>query len=226
MQGAARADRLGHQRRDPGGAPARTAGGALVSVQEINGMEGDIITMSELFRFERTGRRQGRQRPRLDSSRPASSPASTSDSSARASTCRSSSSRRSGSAKESEHVRRSDDSLHGLGLRGRVPAVAGPHRPRVRRERHGRASCCKQRLGQLDAVSDDRATLPRCCGRSTCANSRRVERWLESLPGMESLAGIIEQAGEHDPGYRLVLMSVAARRTRGHAIARPGPARR
>jgi pilus assembly protein CpaF len=27
----------------------------LTSVQEINGMEGDVITMSELFRFERTG---------------------------------------------------------------------------------------------------------------------------------------------------------------------------
>jgi pilus assembly protein CpaF len=27
----------------------------LVSVQEINGMEGDIITMSELFKFQRTG---------------------------------------------------------------------------------------------------------------------------------------------------------------------------
>jgi pilus assembly protein CpaF len=27
----------------------------VVSVQEINGMEGDVITMSELFRFERTG---------------------------------------------------------------------------------------------------------------------------------------------------------------------------
>jgi pilus assembly protein CpaF len=27
----------------------------LVSVQEINGMEGDVITMSELFRFERAG---------------------------------------------------------------------------------------------------------------------------------------------------------------------------
>jgi pilus assembly protein CpaF len=27
----------------------------LVSLQEINGMEGDIITMSEIFRFERTG---------------------------------------------------------------------------------------------------------------------------------------------------------------------------
>ena len=27
----------------------------IVSVQEINGMEGDIITMSEIFRFERTG---------------------------------------------------------------------------------------------------------------------------------------------------------------------------
>ena len=27
----------------------------LVSLQEINGMEGDIITMSELFKFERTG---------------------------------------------------------------------------------------------------------------------------------------------------------------------------
>jgi pilus assembly protein CpaF len=27
----------------------------LVSLQEINGMEGEIITMSELFRFEREG---------------------------------------------------------------------------------------------------------------------------------------------------------------------------
>ena len=27
----------------------------VVSLQEINGMEGDIITMSELFRFERSG---------------------------------------------------------------------------------------------------------------------------------------------------------------------------
>jgi pilus assembly protein CpaF len=27
----------------------------LTSVQEINGMEGDIITMSEIFRFERQG---------------------------------------------------------------------------------------------------------------------------------------------------------------------------
>jgi pilus assembly protein CpaF len=27
----------------------------LVSVQEINGMEGDVITMSELFSFERSG---------------------------------------------------------------------------------------------------------------------------------------------------------------------------
>jgi pilus assembly protein CpaF len=27
----------------------------LISLQELNGMEGDIITMSEIFRFERTG---------------------------------------------------------------------------------------------------------------------------------------------------------------------------
>ena len=27
----------------------------VVSVQEINGMEGDVVTMSELFRFERKG---------------------------------------------------------------------------------------------------------------------------------------------------------------------------
>jgi pilus assembly protein CpaF len=31
----------------------------LVSVQEIQGMEGDIITMSEIFKFERTGVDQG-----------------------------------------------------------------------------------------------------------------------------------------------------------------------
>jgi pilus assembly protein CpaF len=28
----------------------------VVSIQEINGMEGDMITMSELFAFERTGK--------------------------------------------------------------------------------------------------------------------------------------------------------------------------
>ncbi len=33
----------------------RTALGDVVSVQEINGMEGDVITMSELFGFERKG---------------------------------------------------------------------------------------------------------------------------------------------------------------------------
>jgi len=27
----------------------------LISLQEINGMEGDVITMSEIFTFERTG---------------------------------------------------------------------------------------------------------------------------------------------------------------------------
>jgi len=27
----------------------------LISIQEIQGMEGDIITMSEIFRFQRTG---------------------------------------------------------------------------------------------------------------------------------------------------------------------------
>src|SRR5690606_8007347 len=27
----------------------------LVSIQEVNGMEGDVVTMSELFRFERRG---------------------------------------------------------------------------------------------------------------------------------------------------------------------------
>ena len=27
----------------------------VISVQEVNGMEGDVITMSEIFTFERTG---------------------------------------------------------------------------------------------------------------------------------------------------------------------------
>ena len=31
----------------------------VVSIQEINGMEGEIITMSELFRFERRGIKDG-----------------------------------------------------------------------------------------------------------------------------------------------------------------------
>ena len=30
-----------------------------MSVQEIKGMEGDVITMSEIFKFERTGVDQG-----------------------------------------------------------------------------------------------------------------------------------------------------------------------
>ena len=32
----------------------------IVSVQEINGMEGEIITMSELFKFERRGMDDGK----------------------------------------------------------------------------------------------------------------------------------------------------------------------
>jgi pilus assembly protein CpaF len=51
---AARPDRLRARRGDPARAP-RGRQARLVSVQEINGMEGEIITMSEIFRFERQG---------------------------------------------------------------------------------------------------------------------------------------------------------------------------
>ena len=52
---AARADRLGNQRDRPGRTAFRRPP-KLISLSEITGMEGEVITMQEIFRFRQTGR--------------------------------------------------------------------------------------------------------------------------------------------------------------------------
>ena len=49
----ARADRLGDQRGGPGRADERRPAPPIVSLQEITGMEGEVIMMQEIFRFAR-----------------------------------------------------------------------------------------------------------------------------------------------------------------------------
>lgn len=66
----------------------------------------------------------------------------------------------------------------------------------------------KERLGQLDAVSEQ-GSLASLLRDKYLRELSPVEQWLESLPGMQALAAIIEQAGKTMPAYRLVLMSVA-----------------
>jgi tight adherence protein B len=66
----------------------------------------------------------------------------------------------------------------------------------------------KERLGQLDATSEQ-GSLASLLREKYLRELSPLERWLESLPGMQSLAAIIEQAGKTTPAYRLVFMSVA-----------------
>ncbi|MDH5254938.1 MAG: type II secretion system F family protein [Gammaproteobacteria bacterium] len=66
----------------------------------------------------------------------------------------------------------------------------------------------KERLGQLDAASEQ-GSLASLLREKYLRELSPVEQWLESLPGMQSLAAIIEQAGKTMPAYRLVLISVA-----------------
>ena len=47
----------------------------------------------------------------------------------------------------------------------------------------------------------------RSCARSTCGELSPLERALETLPGMERLARLIEQSGKTTPAYRVLLLS-------------------
>lgn len=66
----------------------------------------------------------------------------------------------------------------------------------------------KERLGQIDAASDQ-GSIASLLRDKYLRRLSPLERWAESLPGMESLAQLIEQAGKTMPAYRLILMSVA-----------------
>lgn len=64
----------------------------------------------------------------------------------------------------------------------------------------------KQRLGQIDAVSDQ-GSMASLLREKYLRQLSPLEAWIESLPGMESLAHTIEQAGHSFPAYRLLLVS-------------------
>jgi tight adherence protein B len=67
----------------------------------------------------------------------------------------------------------------------------------------------KQRLGQIDAASDQ-GSMASLLREKYLRQLSPLEQRLESLPGMESLAHLIEQAGHSFPAYRLLLIAVVA----------------
>lgn len=66
----------------------------------------------------------------------------------------------------------------------------------------------KQRLGQIDAASDQ-GSMASLLREKYLRRLSPLEQQIESLPGMESLAHMIEQAGHSFPAYRLLLASLA-----------------
>ena len=64
-----------------------------------------------------------------------------------------------------------------------------------------------QRLGQLDAASSE-GSIASLLRDKYMRQLSPNERWLESLPGMASLAQLIDQAGQTMPAYRLILISL------------------
>ena len=66
----------------------------------------------------------------------------------------------------------------------------------------------KQRLGELDSISDQ-GSLASLLRDKYLRQLSPLERWLESLPRMAALAQIIEHSGQKMPAYRLILISLA-----------------
>ena len=66
----------------------------------------------------------------------------------------------------------------------------------------------KERLGQIDSASEE-GSLSSLLREKYLRRLTPLERQLESLPGMEALGQIIDQAGKSYPAYRLVLISLA-----------------
>lgn len=67
----------------------------------------------------------------------------------------------------------------------------------------------KQRLDQLDAASEE-GSISSLLREKYLRELSPFARWLESLPGMQNLGQIIDQAGRTMPAHRLVLVSLAA----------------
>lgn len=65
----------------------------------------------------------------------------------------------------------------------------------------------KQRLDQIDAASEQGA-MASLLREKYLRQLSPLEKWIESLTGMESLARMIEQAGHSFPAYRLPLVSI------------------
>ena len=64
----------------------------------------------------------------------------------------------------------------------------------------------KQRLGEIDA-KNNQESLSSLLREKYLRELSPLERRLESLPGMDTLAGIIEQAGHKILAYRLIVLS-------------------
>jgi len=65
----------------------------------------------------------------------------------------------------------------------------------------------KERLNEIDAASD-KESFSSLLRENYLRTLSPMERWLESLPGMESISRKIEQAGHKMPAYKLVLLSI------------------
>jgi tight adherence protein B len=65
----------------------------------------------------------------------------------------------------------------------------------------------KERLSEVDQASDGQ-TIGSLLREKYLRELSPMERWLESLPMMESLARLIEQAGQKIPAYRLVTIAI------------------
>lgn len=66
----------------------------------------------------------------------------------------------------------------------------------------------KERLGKIDAASEQES-IASLLRDKYMRRLSPAERWLESLPGMASLAELIEQSGKTMPAYRLIVLSLA-----------------
>src|ERR1700758_463565 len=65
----------------------------------------------------------------------------------------------------------------------------------------------RARLGTV-AATNVRAELASLMRQKYLTELSPLERWLETLPGMEEFSRLIEQSGRSSPAYRVVLLSL------------------
>ena len=72
----------------------------------------------------------------------------------------------------------------------------------------------KKRLSRVSS-REHRASAAKMLRDKYIRELNPLERWLETLPGMDRLALMLEQSGRNTPAYRLLLLSVAVGRATG-----------